>query len=75
MWNLLVVWSVFYLFCHAIGRPEVPVTLIWRLHHKVMSGIDKPWGCPSPFNKEACTKWNKVSSAKINRRGEVRDGN
>ncbi len=44
MRNLLVVWSVFYLFCHAIGRPEVPVTLIWRLHHKVMSGIDKPWG-------------------------------
>ena len=60
--SLLVGWSVFYLICQAAGRPDVPIKIIWSFHRQVMGDIDKPWGCPSPFNKKACTSWGQGAS-------------
>ncbi len=48
----------FVIACAAIGRPDIPIKVIAGLGAKALQGTTASWGCPSAFNREACTRYN-----------------
>ncbi len=39
-------------------KPEIPYKLIIMLHAKTVELSKFDWGCPSPFNKNACKEYD-----------------
>ena len=39
-------------------KPEIPYKMIIILHAKTVELTKFDWGCPSPFNKNACKEYD-----------------
>lgn len=48
----------FYLGCVAVGRADVPWKMIAELRSKALAGANSNWGCPSMFDKGACSTYD-----------------
>ena len=56
--NLAKVFIVFYIGCAMVGRPDIPIKLIVELRGKTLTQVSGSWGCPSAFNKRACSEYD-----------------
>ena len=56
--TLVKVFLGFYIACVAVGRPDIPLKVITELRAKAMAGTTASWGCPSVFNKGACSTYD-----------------
>lgn len=48
----------FFIACAVVGRPDIPLKAITELRVKALKGATASWGCPSVFNRNACTSYD-----------------